>query len=183
MIIVINSVQSDGDAFGYLHENDIIYSINGKMVTSLMQFVDAMKNASTPRVHLVIGRMMTSDINHTATRDGNNDDTNSVNNAVTNDGTHDITIDGSPQTSTLGSQVNNLQKMSICSKPRNSIDQSSLRINQDTPTQIFQPTQTTQIADTQNIIDQESETQLELTYDSVPESSSMPKSSISTAQV
>ena len=180
---MLNSVQSDGAAFGYLHENDIIYSINGKMVTSIMQFVDAMKKASTPRVHLVIGRMMTSDLNHSPTRDGNIDVTNGVNNAVINDDTQDVTNNGSPRTSTLGSQVNKLQKMNICSKPRNPIDQSSLSINQDTPTQIFQPTQTTQIADTQNIIDQESETELELTYNSVPESSPMPKSSISTAQV
>ena len=180
---MLNSVQSDGDAFGYLHENDIIYSINGKMVTSIMQFVDAMKKASTPRVHLVIGRMMTSDFNHSPTRDGNIDVTNDINNAVINDDTQDVTNNRSPQTSTLYSQVNKLQKMNICSKPRNSIDQSSLSINQDTPTQIFQPTQTTQIADTQNIIDQESETELELTYNSVPESSPMPKSSISTAQV
>ena len=53
------SVQKDGYAFGYLHENDIIHSINGELVTTPKQFVSAMKSAMTPLIHVVIARMAT----------------------------------------------------------------------------------------------------------------------------
>ena len=139
----------DGDAFGYLHENDIIHSINGELVTSTMQFVSAMKSASTPRVHIVVARMVTP--------------------AVIND----VNRDAAPIAA-------NLQNMSIRPKQRKSIGKP-LSLVRDTPTQIFQPTQSTQITDTQDILEQERGTQLELTLESYPTPSA--KSPISTAQV
>ena len=152
-------VQKDGDAFGYLYKNDIIYSMNGEIVTSTMQFVNAMKAASTPRVHLVIARMVSS--------------------AVTNDVTRDVAP-------VVDSQVAKLQNMSIHPKQRKSLGKPPLSLIQDTSTQIFQPTQTTgnQIADTQDILEQETGTQLELTFESNLESFPAPlaKSPISTAQ-
>ena len=153
----------DGDAFGYLHENDIIHSINGELVTSTMQFVSAMKSASTPRVHVVVARMVTS--------------------TVTNDVTRDVAATIS-QMSTLDSQVNNLQNMSIHPKQRKSIGKPLILVR-DTPSQIFQPTQSTQITDTQDILEQQRETQLEQTLESSLESYPTPsaKSPVSTAQV
>ena len=162
--MVVNSVQSDGDAFGYLQENDIIHSINGKMVTSAMQFVNAMKNTSTPRVYLVIARLLTTN--------------------ATNDVTHNVTNSGKPsKMSTVDSQVDKLQQMSIRSNPRNSLEKPFLNLIEDTPTQIFKPTQTTQITDTQNIIEHENETELQLTLEASQELFPVPKSPISTAQV
>ena len=149
---VVNSVPSDGDAFGYLHENDIIHSINGQMVTSTKQCVEAI-NTSTPRVDFVITRWLT---------------TNATNNA---------TISGQPS-QMLDSQVDKLQQMNIHSKPTNSL--SSI---QDTPTQIFHPTKTAQVTDTQNIIEHESETQLDLTLEASQELFPVQKSPISTVQV
>jgi len=162
--LFVTSVQSDGDAFGYLHENDIIYSINGKTVTSAMQFVNAMKNTSTPRVYLVIARLLTTN--------------------ATNDVTHNVTNSGKPsKMSTVDSQVDKLQQMSIRSNPRNSLDKPFLNLIEDTPTQIFKPTQTTQITDTQNIIEHENETELQLTLEASQELFPVPKSPISTAQL
>ena len=148
-----NSVLKDGDAFGYLHENDIIHSINGELVTSTMQFVSAMKSAWTPRVHIVVARMVTP--------------------AVIND----VNRDAAPIAA-------NLQNMSIRPKQRKSIGKP-LSLVRDTPTQIFQPTQSTQITDTQDILEQKRGTQLELTLESSLESYPTPsaKSPISTAQV
>ena len=148
---MVNSVQSDGDAFGYLLENDIIHSINGQMVTSTKQCVEAM-NTST-RIDFVITRWLT---------------TNATNNA---------TISGQPS-QMLDSQVDKLQQMNTHSKPTNSL--SSI---QDTPTQIFHPTKTAQVTDTQNIIEHESETQLDLTLEASQELFPVQKSPISTIQV
>ena len=145
---MVNSVPSDGDAFGYLHENDIIHSINGQMVTSTKQCVEAI-NTSTPWVDFVITRWLTTN----------------------------ATISGQPS-QMLDSQVDKLQQMNIHSKPTNSL--SSI---QDTPTQIFHPTKTAQVTDTQNIIEHESETQLDLTLEASQELFPVQKSPISTVQV
>ena len=145
---MVNSVPSDGDAFGYLLENDIIHSINGQMVTSTKQCVEAI-NTSTPRVDFVITRWLTTN----------------------------ATISGQPS-QMLDSQVDKLQQMNIHSKPTNSL--SSI---QDTPTQIFHPTKTAQVTDTQNIIEHESETQLDLTLEASQELFPVQKSPISTIQV
>ena len=116
-------MQSDGEAFGYLHENDIIHSINGQMVTSTTQCVEAIKNTSTSRVDFVITRLFT---------------TNATNNVITSG--------QSSQMLPVDPQVDKIQSMNIRSNPTNSL--SSI---QDTSTQIFHPTKTTQITDTQNI--------------------------------
>ena len=157
---------NDGDAFGYLHENDIIHSINGELVTSTLQFVSAMKSASTPRVHVVVARMVTPAVSHDFNRD-----VAPITATIT-------------QMSTLDSPVNNLQNMSIRPKQRKSIGKP-LSLVRDTPTQIFQPTQSTQITDTQDMLEQKRETQLELTLESSLESYPTPsaKSPVSTGQV
>ena len=67
--------------------------------------------------------------------------------------------------------------MSIRPKQRKSIGKP-LSLVRDTPTQIFHPTQSTQITDTQDILEQERGTQLEQKY---PTPSA--KSPVSTAQV
>jgi len=166
------SVQKDGDAFGYLYENDIIHSINGELVTSTKQFVSAMKSATTPRIHVVIARMSTSAFA--------NDVTSVVSTAISSPAPVAATIS---QMSTVDSQVDKLNNMSI--RPRKSIGKPPLSLVQDTPTQIFQPTQTPQITNTQDILEQERETHLELTLESSLESYPIPstKSPISTAQV
>ena len=166
------SVQKDGDAFGYLHENDIIHSINGELVTSTKQFVSAMKSATTPRIHVVIARMSTSAFA--------NDVTSVVSPVISSPAPVASTIS---QMSTVDSQVDKLNNMSI--RPRKSIGKPPLSLVQDTPTQIFQPTQTPQITNTQDILEQERETHLELTLESSLESYPIhsTKSPISTAQV
>ena len=166
------SVQKDGYAFGYLHENDIIHSINGELVTSTKQFVSAMKSATTPRIHVVIARMSTSAFA--------NDVTSVVSPMMSSPAPVAATIS---QMSTVDSQVDKLNNMSI--RPRRSIGKPPLSLVQDTPMQIFQPTQTPQFTNTQDILDQERETHLELTLESSLESYPIPatKSPISTAQV
>ena len=129
------SVQKDGYAFGYLHENDIIHSINGELVTTPKQFVSAMKSATAPLIHVVIARMATFAFTNVVSPAMTPDSCHQRNTRIKSPAMSPVSVAAAiSQMSAVDTQIN-LLNMSISPKQRKSIDKPLLGLVQDTSTQ------------------------------------------------